>query len=373
MAIQVLQQPPQIAFAGDPIVVKAKTTLSGKTFLRIKITVNATAFAGSEEFPYSESYSFEVGADGIAVFNIGETIKTTLSRKMTFDVNGTQTLSQMIYAARYTITYKESYLDGMVEIEEGETTSEQYNAIPGRLTEFERLTTSNVDTTEILGEGRILSRKPEGDIVPLGWILCIPAVSTRSDTITYSVVQGEESKEYSDYTRGALVPDSLVISTFLLKEGELTVNTGFETGKKRYAVKTNPLMRHFIFLNGFGLMESVVAFTRDSLEYDIQSELYTLPADISYRATTRTASYAQTPSGTFSMSSGFVNREWAEWWLTEFVVTRKAWMYDNGTYIPVAIIPEETNKLYDRAKPGLISVNFSVRYGFSGSTLNSFV
>jgi hypothetical protein len=73
------------------------------------------------------------------------------------------------------------------------------------------------------------------------------------------------------------------------------------------------------------------------------------------------------------MSSGFVNREWAEWWLTEFVVTRKAWMYDNGTYIPDAIIPEETNKLYDRAKPGLISVNFSVRYGFSGSTLNSFV
>lgn len=130
MAIQVLQQPPQIAFAGDPIVVKAKTTLSGKTFLRIKITVNATAFAGSEEFPYSESYSFEVGSDGIAVFNIGETIKTALSRKMTFDVNGTQTLSQMIYAARYTITYKESYLDGMVEIEEGETTSEQYNAYP---------------------------------------------------------------------------------------------------------------------------------------------------------------------------------------------------------------------------------------------------
>jgi hypothetical protein len=169
----------------------------------------------------------------------------------------------------------------MVEIEEGETTSEQYNAIPGRLTEFERLTTSNVDTTEILGEGRILSRKPEGDIVPLGWILCIPAVSTRSDTITYSVVQGEESKEYSEYTRGALVPDSLQIITSSLKEGELTVNTGFETGKKRYAVKTNPLMRHFIFLNGFGLMESVVAFTRDSLEYDIQSELYTLPADIS--------------------------------------------------------------------------------------------
>lgn len=373
MAIQILQQPPQISFSGDPIIVKAKTTLTGKTFLRIKITVNATAFAASEEFNYSENYSFEVGTDGTAVFNIGETIKTALARKMTFDVTSTNTISQMSYAARYTITYKESYLDGMIEIEEGETTSEQYNAIPGRLTEFERLTASSEDSTEILGNGRILSRKPEGDIVPIGMPLCIPAVNTRSDSITYTVTQGDESKEYSEYTRGALVPDSLNISTSTLKEGELFVSTGFETGKKRYAVKINPFMRHFIFLNGFGLMESVVACTRDSLEYDIQSEIYTLPLDISYRATTRTANYAQAPSGTFSMSSGFVNREWAEWWLTEFVVTRKAWMYDNGTYIPVTIIPEETNKLYDRAKPGLISVNFSVRYGFSGSTMNSFV
>lgn len=373
MAIQVLQQPPQIAFAGDPIIIKAKTTLTGKTFLRIKITVNATAYAASEEFPFSENYSFEVGSDGIALFNIGETIKTAISRKMAFDVNGTQSLSQTTYAARYTITYKESYLDGMVEIEEGETTSEQYNAIPGRLTEFERLTTTHADTTEVLGEGRILSRKPEGDIVPLGWMLCIPAVSTRSDTITYSVLQGEESKEYSDYTRGTLVPDSLVISTSVLKEGEFKVNTGFENGKKRYAVKANPLMRHFIFLNGFGLMESVAAYTREALEFDIQSSLYTLPSEMSYRATTRTANYAQDPSGELSMSSGFVSREWAEWWLTEFVVTRKAWMYDNGRYIPVTIIPEETNELYDRSKPELLSVNFSVRYAFSGSTLNSFV
>jgi hypothetical protein len=52
MAIQVLQQPPQIAFAGDPIVVKAKTTLSGKTFLRIKITVNSTLLPDYRLKPY---------------------------------------------------------------------------------------------------------------------------------------------------------------------------------------------------------------------------------------------------------------------------------------------------------------------------------
>lgn len=373
MAIQVLQQPPQIAFAGDPIVVKAKTTLSGKTFLRIKITVNATAFSDSEEFPYSESYSFEVGSDGIATFNIGATIHTALSRKMAFDVTAEGNINQTVYAARYTITYKELYLDGMTEIEEEGSTSEQYNAIPGHLTEFERLMSSSEDTTEILGKGRILSRKPEGDIVPIGFDLYIPAVNILADTISYSVSQGEERKEYSEYTRGTMVPDSLRITTSSLEEKEMVIDTEFETGKKRYAVKSNPFMRHFIFLNGFGLMESVVAYTREALQYEIQSELYTLPADISYRATTRTDSYAQTPSGTFSMSSGFVNREWAEWWLTEFVVTHRAWMYDNGKYIPVTIIPEETNELYDRSKPELVAVRFSVRYNFAGGVFNSFV
>lgn len=373
MAIQVLQQPPQIAFAGDPIIVKAKTTLTGKTFLRVKLTVNATAFAASEEFPYSENYSFEVGSDGIAVFNIGETIKTAIARKMAFDVTGTDSISQTTYAAKYTITYKESYLDGLVEIEEGETTSEEYKAIPGCLTEFERLTASSEDTTEVLGDGRILSRKPDGDIVPIGMPLCIPVVSTRSDTISYSVKQGEASKEYSEYTRGTLVPDSLHIDTSLFQEGDVVIDTAFENGKKRYAVKQGPMMRHFIFLNGFGLMESVTAFTRESLDYEIESSLYTLPSEISYRSTTRSANYAGAPSGTFSMSSGYVSREWAEWWLAEFFVTRKAWMYENGRYIPVTIIPEDKTELYDRSKPGLLSVNFSVRYAFSGSTLNSFI
>lgn len=373
MAIQVLQQPPQIAFVGDPVVVKAKTTLTGKTFLRIKITVNAQAHADAEYYDYSEEYSYEVGSDGIAAFNISETLKAALYSRMTYDVGEDGSITQKAYAVRYRITYKETYLEDMVETEAGETTSENYEAITGSLTEFERMTASNADTTTLLGSGRILSRKPDGDIVPIGRKLLVPLVNVNSDTTSYTVKQGTDTQSYSKYTRGELVPASLEINTSSLQEGELVVSASFETGIKRYVVKENPLMRHFIFLNGFGLMESVTAYTRDALEYDIESNLYTPPSEISFRSTTRTANYAQPPVATFSMSSGYVSREWAEWWLTEFVVTRKAWMYENGKFIPVSILPEETNDLYDRSKPGLLAVNFSVRCSFAGSTYNSFI
>ena len=132
-------------------------------------------------------------------------------------------------------------------------------------------------------------------------------------------------------------------------------------------------MRNFIFLNGFGMLESITAVTKESLEYEIQSETYAVPQEIGFRGNTQVVNYANSPEATFGMSSGFVNREWAEWWVNEFIVTRKAWVLHEGRYIPVAIIPDDTVSLYDKSKPGLMAVNFSVRYSFTGGTHNSFI
>lgn len=372
MAIQILLQPADISFAGDPIIVKAKTTLSGKTFLRVKLTVDASAYRSGEEYPYSEDYSYEVGTDGIAVFNIGNTVKTALERCMTCDVEGT-VVSQTAYAVKYTLTYRESYIDGLQEIEEGETVSGQYRAVTGSLTEFERLTSRSEDTTSILGQGRILSRKPADEIIVMGTDLYIPAVYVQGDTLPYTIRQGEVRNSYSQYTGGSLVPVSLKISTSSLSQGNFYVDAAGETGKRKILTPEIPGMRHFLFLNGFGMLESVTAVMRESLAYDIESTLYSVPKDVDFRANTQAVNYADSPQATFGMSSGYVTRDWAEWFLSEFVVTRRAWMLESGRYLPVAIIPEESNELYDRSKPGLIAVNFSVMYSFLGGARNSFV
>lgn len=372
MAIQLLQQPGSVSFASDPIIVKAKTTLTGKTFLRIKMECTAEAFHSGEGIYYTENYSYEVDSDGTATFNISGTVATAIARCMEQEVEGTD-VKQTVYSARITINLWEVFIDGMTEIEQGDTTSTGYTAITGSLTEFERLTADNADTATIIGEGRILSRKPEGEAIPKGIDLYMPAVISTGDTVAYSVEQGETKRNYSIYTGGALVPISLRIPTDELEYGTFKAGIAAEAGKGKYAVPSTPDMRNFLFLNGFGLIESATAVTKESLSYETESEQFVVPSEIGFRSHTRIASYAQQPFVTIEMSSGYVNREWAEWWINEFCTTRKAWMMADGRFLPVAIIPEDTVDLYDRSKPDLLAVNFTVRCSFAGGTYNSFV
>ena len=165
----------------------------------------------------------------------------------------------------------------------------------------------------------------------------------------------------------------VIPSTYSLALGNVTFSTGEETGRNQYVVDSSPDMRHFLFINGFSLIESVTAFTKYSMEYDIQSDTYSVPKEIDFRQNTQIINYAQDPLATFGMSSGYVNREWAEWWISEFLTTKSAWMLVGSRFLPVSIIPEETTEIYDRSKPGLLAVNFSVRFSFTGGTYNSFV
>ena len=371
MTLQITQQPGSISFAGDPIIAKAHTTLAGKTFLRITAEVDVRVVRTGDEYQYGESYAFFVGNDGNAVFNVANTVRAALEKYNEQDVEGTAVL-QTLYAARFRIIYREVYLDGLREVTSATVESEWYMAVMGSLTEYERMTVSDADTSSLLGKGRILSRKPAGERIVKGIPLYLPAVSTASDSLSYYTQQAEK-KTYSQYTGGECVPVSLRITTESLSEGALTVGIEWEAAGEKQVVGRHTDMKHFLFLNGFGLIESITAMTRESLVYAAESEVYVVPSDIGYRSRTRSVTYADTPQAEMGMSSGYVNRDWAEWWMTEFAVTRKAWMLDGGIWIPVTIIPEEENTVYDKANPGLMAVNFTVRLSFLGGVRNSFL
>lgn len=373
MALQVLQQPGEVSFAGDPIIIKAKTTLTEKVFLRISVECTVNIILDTIVGIYKEEYSYSVGNDGIATLNIGKTILSALERHNNQEVNESE-ITQDLYKANFSLLYKEVYLDGVQEVIGSTLTSETYVAIIGSLTEFERLTAANADTALLIGDGRFLSRKPDGEIVSQNETLYVPAVVDDVTTISCDVIQGEKTKQILTYTGATLVPKSIEIDTSDFVVGELNIQLVHGTGvsMKRIVPETSD-MRHFIFLNGFGLLESVTAVTRESLTYNIESETYVVPKEITYNGNTSVLTYSDAAKGTLKMSSGYVNREWAEWWVNEFATTRRAWMKIEGRFLPVSIVPEEKNELYDRSKPGLMAVNFNVRYSFAGGTMNSFV
>lgn len=370
MAITILQQPGNLNFAGDPILVKAQTSKTGVTFLQISVTITVTA---SEDpyTEYTEEYNYPVASDRTATVNVAESVRSVLDRYNRQTVSGT-TLTQNLSKASFSLSVKERWMEGVQELEGDPHNIGPYSAIAGSLTEFERMTASNLDTESIIGSGKPLSRKPDGERVARGADIYLPAVSTGSSSLSAALTQGGGTVTTGTKTTdGAGVPGSIRIGTSGASDGAAQLSCQGKTSGK-YIVSPTAGMRHFIFLNGFGLAESVMAECRESLSYEVTSEQFTVGRDIGFRPNTEVRSFSNGPSGLLAMSSGFVSREWAEWWIQEFITTRQAWMLEDGRYIPVAIVPEEDNMVFDRAKPGLMAVKFTVRYSFKGSTLNSF-
>ena len=71
------------------------------------------------------------------------------------------------------------------------------------------------------------------------------------------------------------------------------------------------------------------------------------------------------------MSSGTVSRAWADWWVTEFLMAKKYWMFYDGRWLPVTVTPVDDETLvYDRSEQRLPHVDFEVEIAVEGSVLN---
>ena len=76
----------------------------------------------------------------------------------------------------------------------------------------------------------------------------------------------------------------------------------------------------------------------------------------------------------WQMSSGYVTREWAEWWAMEFLGgKRKQWWMRypigdaSGTYVPVIVTPAKQDiSIYDRSKQQTPHVDFTVTLALEG-------
>jgi hypothetical protein len=67
------------------------------------------------------------------------------------------------------------------------------------------------------------------------------------------------------------------------------------------------------------------------------------------------------------MSSGYVTREWAEWWAKEFLKAHQWWMLYEGSYVPVVVKEaKKSNGIYDRSKQQMPHIDFTVTLALEG-------
>lgn len=130
----------------------------------------------------------------------------------------------------------------------------------------------------------------------------------------------------------------------------------------------------FLFLNRRGAIETCSGQTLESMGINVKVTQYSRTERPSFNPVRSLMAIGQDGRRSWQMSSGYVTREWAEWWALEFLGgKRKQWWMRypigdaNGTYVPAIVEPAKQNiSIYDRAKQQMPHVDFTVTLALDG-------
>jgi len=328
---------------GNPIAVSVVSETVGQlaTFHRVRLIVSAALSTDGQRQTFE--LSAPAGDSETVVFDISTALRSATAGYRYTPVTADTTYPYIAYSLT---AYDEYMLNGILTEKEGEC---KYNngadsyALFGAFTDMERYLAG--DTKAVT----TFTRKPStGEVCASGEVIIYPGVP---------------SAPLEQHTKISEGPKVFVQSL-----------AGME-GKKTYGGRTiyvDPEATDrmlFQFVNGYGVVETISAETMEDVhstgatEVDIRTapSAFGSPAGKSVRRSNRQLVY--------HCSTGYVNKEWAQWWLDEFLggdnfrrnAHSRCWVRIDGHWLPCVIIPEDDITVYERSKSGLISIPFEVR------------
>lgn len=382
MAVMITRAPAYLNFAGNPIIVEARTDLSvtgtERSFLRMVCQVFVREYLIDTE---SEEMRFElsqpVADKGTATFNLSDCVMSRVQRIIADkDMNGSTGENRWDLPVRIQIVaqvydvylFENQEVKGDVVAVSPDGHTSRFFAYPGRFTDFELLTFDNI-LIEDLSDGRAMSRKPDMGIVYKGETVVVPVITSSSfDPYDLSVsVNGDivassitELRDDSlDYQYVEVTHDT---------DGELVVSSSRSGVKRGYYCADSKGVHFLRFINGFGAVENIAVRSKDKLSYEVSGEVHSLVQGISTRPTDRRYATKSQPVGVYELSSGYVSKQWAEWYVQELLASPRVWIQLGGKWIPALVEAEDDCIIYDRTKPGMPHVDFTLRLAIDGVT-----
>ena len=325
---------------GSPInvAVTAESVGSRATFHSVKLVVKA---ALNENLDYEDFVLGWPASDGeIINFDISSALRSKLKEHQ---YDALESSTDMPYI-KYTLqAYDELMSDGIFIGKQGVIDYGSYLfALAGSFTEVERyLSNKSKNLTKF-------SRKPEsGEVCNLGDIYLSSAPPSEPITFATQLQSGPTVEKFE-----------------LQEKGIRTIHN------RKVYVEQNPNRWLFQFINGLGVIETASCLSLESLQYEFKNERNLLSIFRQFKPKS-TRSMSRYSSGQiYKMSTGPVNREWADWWCNEFLCCPASWVRIEGKWFPCTIEPEEEVDIYDRTEESLISIAFTMQPDFSGGFLN---
>lgn len=369
MSITITQHPSSISFAGNPVLLKASSNLSGKTFLKVCAKVTVSLYLGSVKKSESE-HSFSIPTEGGSspvTFDLSDVLSSGLSQNPVERnialAGGAATVTGGY--VQYSVKVWDEYLDEHSEIVSTETTESVSSgariAIPGKYTDMQRLTLPE-DTDSWLGGAKILSNKPDYEAVPVGGKITIPVFREASGAASNTF---DGTYDYGSHT---FYGNSASWKTFVLPPAAVPGQhfigwTGMGLRDVYiHVVPQPPFARYFEFVNRLGAVESIYTYGRAKKKTSLKQERQIKLHHTSFNPTTRYVKRNLQEEQTWELSTGPVSREWAKWFSAEFFTTEQAWMYSEsaGDMVPIIIESEEAVTLCDESEAEVLDLQFKV-------------
>lgn len=372
--ITITQNVPDLVLSKMPVILNCKTslvadsTIAKPLFLRIYAEI-------VDETGNSRELVNTVDDKGLASFNISDALQSFVSYGKSFSYSRCKAPTHSPAIVTYSINlYEKYYSDGQTVSPKG-ITIENKKVFEGTLSDLERQTLSPDIKTHIPNEGKLLSRKPATDeVVCLGQMYYVPFIHLKNTDAevetTASLIDSVDNGTLAIDSSSSEIDEIKLKIPISLRNQSLKMSC-VETSRTLYAIPPNENVTSFIFVNSFGMLESVVALCNNNRVANLSSETFTLDKENSFSSFSNIISDSEEKYSEYGMSSGWVNEEWKEWWLHEFLTTRQAWMLINNKWIACGIIPDEKYTIYDRSKTQAYSISFTVRLSLNGPQLLS--
>ena len=232
-------------------------------------------------------------------------------------------------------------------------------AFMGAWTDLERMKAS-VDQQDVeYLDTSIMSRKPSSspEVVFLDTAFIYPAQFNRS-------ILDTDHLSGSQFVSGAPSDGPKSISYTPQTEGADTVG-----GHSLYVVPQPTDAYLLRFINGMGCMESLHVESLVKREVPITTDKHTVAKQETLKKFSRSVVRKSNDRETWYLTSGPLDREWASWYIHEFLMSEQIWLQLGTLWIPCHVVPEETTVLEDLTKAQPYEVQFKLEMDINGAPL----